>query len=794
MAKAQRVEPRTYFLNEAHELTPLERKGGGGHAKFEGIPWATKGRRISKALTDAAAIIRRSRDPLKEKRFFLLAQPVESVTKRREDKKGNLKETYSETPRFGGDQGRTFDRLGFDLIQVTDDGSAVVHGESARIEQLASRAATLGDLGPVEQSRWAWIDSFETVPLHLRVDADWLKALRTDVAADVVIELQPVLNRLEADRVLRAIADLLAELDDGKLTGTGTDFSGRHWFKGKAAQKAVRQIAKEFYSVQAIHPPLYSVAAAEGRGRNVRGVRAIVIPAPPVDPNGLPCVAVVDLGIPRDHQRLERYRRGQFYPPDVPRAPVGDHGSFVASRVVFGDHETADDLLAAPAKCNVYDAMVGDFPSSNERRVNDKSVLTAMTGVRGAAPDVRVFNLSFGDTRHLGAFNDVDRLQKRLDLQHLDNFVFQNDALVIVAAGNSQTGVVPNPAYPGHHADIRWALGPWACGYNTLVCGAYVSQLSAEGLVQTVGLPSPFTRIGPGLCNTPTPCFCAPGGNTNDTYNTPPGMGVWGFSGTALAEDRAGTSYAAPILAREVALTLAELQKRCLPGTQPFGVTVRAFLTLTARLPVDDATVAELSARTLGHGLAKVDRLRAPSAGSVVLLWQGLIESTKDTVRVQLPIPRTWLAEAIRPHLDLVVCADPPVNEAAHDTWACRRIIPVLHPHPDARGVNAPRGGHPTQPVIKRRYPLERFRPDGESPAQGDMWLIELRYEEIAPYPPGSIFDPRQRVAFAAELLDLSADPVDPQSSMQALPGVENMTRLSIQAVAIQSPIVIRRN
>jgi len=208
---------------------------------------------------------------------------------------------------------------------------------------------------------------------------------------------------------------------------------------------------------------------------------------------------------------------------------------------------------------------------------------------------------------------------------------------------------------------------------------------------------------------------------------------------------------------------------------------------------MDDAAVADLAIRTLGHGHAKIDRLRAPTTGSAVILWQGLIESTKDTVRVQLPVPKDWLAQASRPHLSLVVCADPPVNEAARDTWACRRIVPVLHPHPDARGINAPRGGHPTQPVIKRVYNLERFRPDGESPAEGDMWLIELRYEEIAPYPPGT-FSPRQRVAFTAELVDLGENPVDPQPAMQALPGIENMSRLSIQVTPIHTPIIIRRN
>jgi hypothetical protein len=72
------------------------------------------------------------------------------------------------------------------------------------------------------------------------------------------------------------------------------------------------------------------------------------------------------------------------------------------------------------------------------------------------------------------------------------------------------------------------------------------------------------------------------------------------------------------------------------------------------------------------------------------------------------------------------------------------------------------------------------------------MWLIELSYEDIAPYPPGMDFDPRQRVAFAAELFDASATHADPQPAMQALPIAASMTRLSIQPAVIRNPVIVR--
>jgi len=227
-------------------------------------------------------------------------------------------------------------------------------------------------------------------------------------------------------------------------------------------------------------------------------------------------------------------------------------------------------------------------------------------------------------------------------------------------------------------------------------------------------------------------------------------------------------------------------------GTQAFAVTARAFLALVAERVTNDDGLQMLAKRTLGYGRTSAARLSAPASRSAVILWQGYIESTSDIVRVQLPIPLKWLAEANDPILRLVMCADPPVNEVAHATWACRKITPVLRPGPDVRAVTAPRGRHASFPCVDRRYKLLRYKPGGDKEAEGDTWLIELSYEEIAPYPPGMDFDPRQRVAFAAELYDSSATPADPQSAMQALPIAATMTRLSIQPAPIRSPVIIR--
>src|SRR5205807_2043063 len=129
-------------------------------------------------------------------------------------------------------------------------------------------------------------------------------------------------------------------------------------------------------------------------------------------------------------------------------------------------------------------------------------------------------------------------------------------------------------------------------------------------------------------------------------YGFASGLGVWGLDESGIWQEKAGTSYAAPLLAREAALALRSLEGACEPGAQPYAVTVRALLATTATEPVRDGAVAPLVKQTLGYGTAHAERLDSPRGETAVLLWQGALEDKNDLARIQIPIPRDWLREA----------------------------------------------------------------------------------------------------------------------------------------------------
>jgi hypothetical protein len=786
MSPAGKTAPATFFLNEQHELSREAREGGGRQAQYYGIDWAAKGQRIRASLLAVSAALKRSTDPVVGRHYYVLAKPAERVEKKSSNKRLAPDGIITAAVRFDEDDSRAFRRLGIDLVDVTAAGDAIVHIERDRATQLQATTSRLDQVGSREQARWVSLDTFELIPADLRLDPDWVRSLPAHRPTEAVIEFQPLLSRTDVDDLIRTIAAVLRPSWKEALVGLGADFSGRFWVKGNITPESLRSIAVQYYSVQTLHAPLLSsvALAAKAARRTLRGSASSAAVQP--DTASLPTVAILDTGVAADHSILARYRRGQWIAPDSVGQPVGDHGSFVASRVVFGDIAPTDEMLASPpGGCLFYDALV----AIDQEMIDDKSVYRAIESVTGTAPDVRVFNLSF-DTQPLPLMDPTRRRENLLLVQDLDNLIFRDDIIVVISAGNSPRNTPPAIDYPRHYDDPNWQLGAWARSFNSLTCGSFVGRLTPGGLVAALGWPSPFTRVGPGTCDSPKPDFSESGGNGSPSWRYAAGLGVSGLSAAGFWEDRVGTSFAAPVLAREAAFAIQALQKACLPGARPYAVTTKAFLILTATPHAVTGTAKTLAFRALGRGRASASRLKAPLPSTAVLIWQGLLEAPREIARVTIPIPRAWYEQATAPHLRLVAAWDSPVNAAVSGLWATRKVSAQLKASPDSPALHGSRGDHHSYPVIDRTYDLRRLPKDVS--VSGDTWLLELSYDQIADYHAGMVFTPQQRLGVALELFDASEDGVGPQSALQTLPVADTMVRLSISPQPIKVPVLVR--
>lgn len=777
------LQPRSFFLNEGHELTRGEKEGGGRLPKLAPVDWAAKGSKIGNSLQTSVQAVAQLRDPAKANHCYLLARPSPVVRKLSDNHKLAPDGFIDEPTVFAGKDSRVFTRLGMNMLDVTDDGAAVIHVAPQQAQQLYATATSLENFGPRDQARWITLDSFEVIPSDLRLDNDWFTTIDAREIAQSIIELQPLLTRAEVDEVIRALAATIqVNAPNGQsIKGSGTDFSGRQWLRADLSKAALRVIADSFMSVQSLHSPLLS--SVSGAGPQVIGQNSIATAPPP--PPQVPRIAIVDTGVPSGHVVLGPYRQGQYVTP-YNAGGVGQHGSVVASRALFGDmNPSVSNSLPVP-NLRFFDVNVASGPN----QIDDKLLIAALQAVVSTSPDIRVFNLSF-DCAPLGTQSQIKRDEYLRLAQDLDNFVFQNDVLVVVSAGNSPAGVIPATPYPNHYSDPQWGLGAFASSFNVLTCGSYVSQIPGTGaLVRDVGWPSPFCRVGLGLAESLKPDFAAAGGNSSQNYAMEQGMGVWGIDANGNWTERLGTSYAAPLLSREAAFAFQTLETVCPPGNRPYAALVKAFLALTASEPVVTPAIKQLVERTQGYGVASANRLGNPDSGSAVFLWQGLLEDKDDMALVQIPVPKQWLAVAGHPKMRLVVSADVPANAATSEIWASRKISAKIRSAPESRALRAQkRRGGESYPLVSQEYSFRNIEIDDLS---GDMWIIEITYEDIADYLPSMAFASQQRVAFAAELFDESPSPESPQALLQGMPAAATMTRLTAQNVIVKTPVVLR--
>ncbi len=785
------VSPRTFFLNEKQELGSFERDGGGRQADYMPIDWVARSAGLSASFRRATRPPARSEDPSVERHFFVVAVPVQSVEKR-SSAKGVLGGIKREVPLFGGEQSRLFRKLGMDLIETLPSGKATVHVPSTRAEQLLSTIASLPSASIREKGRWINLEEFEVLDWSSRVSKSWIESVRKGDVVEVFIRFQPALSRLEVHDVLQAMSRMF----DGtrsRLTRAGREFSGRYWCAGHLTPEMILTLARDFGSVQSIHPPIRSVVAATPKRRLPPNPDAPVplssLPALPV--TDLPTIGIVDCGIPEGHVHLARYRRSGFRNPDIDPMYqyLGSHGSRVASCAVFGRLDMNGGVKPPPpGRCRVIDVMV----AHDDRHINDDIVVSAMDAVVGTAPDVRVFNLS-ADSLPLDTLDPVARREHLMKLQDLDNFAFARDVLLVVAAGNSTPGLIPSEPYPNHVDDPRWGLGVAARTFNGIVCGAYVDALAPDSVAGVVGAPSPFTRIGPGLCDSPVPGFGAPGGDCSDTYDRAPATGPWVCGAEGVWEDSIGTSLAAPLVAREAAWVLKGLAQHCVPTSAPFSATVKAWLHLVARRPPLQGAFERLAQRSLGKGFPSAERVFAPLKHSAVFVWQTMLQGAKIVNRAQFPVPAEWLQRASAPMLRVVCAWSTPVNIALSNSWACRKVALKVRPFGGEAALRGGGNARGAYPLIDRLQTISLDELERKGFAFADSpWVVEVEYDEIGEYPPAMTVSSQQRVGVVLELFDDADSPTSPQASIQALPVAMDMLRLAVLQQPIETPIAIR--
>lgn len=410
--------------------------------------------------------------------------------------------------------------------------------------------------------------------------------------------------------------------------------------------------------------------------------------AAPTPPHAdAPAVCVIDSGIQEGHALLQPavdQATSHCFLPGTPANAVADevapggHGTRVAGAVLYGEEVPKAGAPGLPfwiQNARVLNAQnlmpVTLFPPEAMRQ--------AVQRFNDGPRQTRIFNHSvnargYCRTRYMSSW-----------AAEIDQLCNERDVLIVQSAGNLPTdGAAPfigirehlaaGRSYPGYLAENSARVANPGQSLQALTVGSVAYDAAESGAwrsfaVQPSG-PSAFSRTGPGIWNVIKPEVVTYGGDAVRTQNDPPDIQGGGRvpaacpelvrstlhgPGPAYDRDEAGTSYAAPKVAR-----IAAQVQQVLPD-EP-ALLYRALVVQSAHWPTwaEDMLMqlrnapdnlpqagkqallsgASQALRCLGYGIPDGQRATANTDHRTTLITSGETEIHAAECHVyQVPIP-----------------------------------------------------------------------------------------------------------------------------------------------------------
>ena len=416
---------------------------------------------------------------------------------------------------------------------------------------------------------------------------------------------------------------------------------------------------------------------------------------------GLPLLAVLD-GLPASNHPLLRDRLEIVDPDDLSSDPTYTverrrHGTMVASAAVWGDRGA--DEPPARRKVVVRPVLRPDLNTLHASETVPWDDLPADLTIRavrdvlgdarnpGAAPSVRVVNVSLGDP--LAQFDTIPSAWARA----IDWLSYEHNTLFVVSAGN-HPGPIPLAAddiknVTGADRDRLTAdavaslsahrrLLPPGESLNALTVGALHSDAAGDAyplgyrvdVWGTDGHPSPTTAHGRGVRRAIKPDLVAPGGRQlYDPMHSQPGMVVPAFGSArppgvqvAAPPDKlayvSGTTFAAIEVARRAVRIIDTLPVSVDDRHRP--VAAKALLVHGAAFP-EAAAYGIPTDRLVGHGPLARDLAAGCLPSQATMLFTGDL-AAHESVQLVVPFPHDLAALAEFRRISMTLAWFSPIN------------------------------------------------------------------------------------------------------------------------------------
>jgi len=559
------------------------------------------------------------------------------------------------------DQKNNLEKIGFDLISYSKEnlsiGTARIKKESLPVfeEKLNEYTNT------PTHTRKTYFSAIQNISL---VSSESKIKDKIDVNSDdevsIVINLY---NVLEAEERLVIVNSIMDELKDVAYNIESFKFSnGITSIACQIVSKDITSVISEYTTVKEIKENFVAFVESSMPVSNMPNPLSI---APPESES---VVCVVDSGIKDDNGIFDGLVAGSdnFLPHGAVDCSY-EHGSFVASRLLFGDN--IDRCLSThilKPYCRVFDVAVFGY-DMNKNKIGPPEFLlrkTLDTIVQEYHEVISVYNLSLNTPKAIadGEFSELAKL--------LDFLSKKYKVLFIISAGNINERLGDFPI--GHFSSENSRIGSPAESILAITVGS-IAKHENDLSLSSINVISPFSKIGPGADFGVKPELVAHGGNLITPYTPLPRVSTYGISvdGKSLCVDN-GTSFSAPIIA-QYAQKLFDLY----PNSDPN--LVKALLCHFTDVRYTHNEVLENEINYVGFGEPNIESAIQAGEFNGAFIYEGLLDQ-ENYQYVKFHVPSILAEDNPNSKLKLKVTItyDPPINADNESEYSKTRISAKL--------------------------------------------------------------------------------------------------------------------
>ncbi|KRD58496.1 hypothetical protein ASE40_19405 [Flavobacterium sp. Root935] len=555
-------------------------------------------------------------------------------------------------------QKQKIENLGFELLSFSKRNESIANASISKekFKEFKQRLDTyINTVEHVGRSYFAPIEKISSIIAENKIDETINYEKNENL--EVIINLYSIISPKELLSISNAI-----EID---LRNYATEISKRTFKNGittiycKTTSLHLKKIATDFSTIKEIR-----------LSQTFMVPQSIVVDPLPSDVIINPIqssstICIVDSGI-YPNKILKNFIKDQI-PYHHPSAVDFEynHGTFVASRCIFGDE--MDHCLATKELhpyCHVLDLAVFGINKLNQTiGPTDFTLRSAIEDVVLKFHDtIKVYNLSLGFPTSIkdNQFSDLAKL--------LDYLSKEYKVLFIIAAGNINNllGAYPNDHFM--HSNSR--IGAPAESLLSLTVGSVVKHVATNSLSQN-GCISPFSRKGPGADRGIKPELVAHGGNLISPYAQIPRISTYGLSkaGTNLSVD-VGTSFAAPLIA-QYAQRLFDFY----PSSDPN--LVKALLCHFTDSRSKPMTLVDENINYVGFGEPNVELALRSAKNNAAYIYEGKLDQN-NYQSISFHIPQKFTDNNVKLRVKVTITYDPTVNPDNEKEYSESRISASL--------------------------------------------------------------------------------------------------------------------